>query len=183
MIDGVINGNGDSRYLKSSFTGTFDQMLAELAAGTFPIDLYGLNNDGWATLGTLLNKANLLSDATAALFLTSPTTVDEALAEAAGRCKIETGSYSGTGTFGSANSNKVILPFTPQFFFVGCSGTQYQMFCIKPATKGMNSYLGDVNNNTIVWGADYVEWYQPATGNATAQLNQNAITYNYIALG
>nr|DAG13180.1 MAG TPA: hypothetical protein [Caudoviricetes sp.] len=33
-----------------------------MVAGIFPVDFNGINKDGWTQLGTLLNKANLLSD-------------------------------------------------------------------------------------------------------------------------
>ncbi len=84
MIDGIINENGNSRYLRSvanllTLYPTYEDFAAALVAGTLPIDLAGINEDGWATLGTALNKANLMSDATAAL-LGGVETVDEGLA-------------------------------------------------------------------------------------------------------
>lgn len=36
--------------------------MQAMVAGIFPVDFNGINNDGWTQLGTLLNKANLLSD-------------------------------------------------------------------------------------------------------------------------
>jgi len=65
MKDAILNGTGDSRYLKSKIpTGTtWEQALAMLNAGTFPVDLNGINSEGFQQLGTPLNKANLLKDA------------------------------------------------------------------------------------------------------------------------
>lgn len=70
MQDGIIAGNGNSRYLKTvaaalSFYPTYQDFMTALIAGTFPIDLNGINEAGWSQLGTALNKANLLTDATA----------------------------------------------------------------------------------------------------------------------
>lgn len=72
MQDGTIMGTGNSRYLKSisgflSLYPTYESFAQALAAGTLPIDWNGKNPDGWAQQGTPLNKANLLTDATAAL--------------------------------------------------------------------------------------------------------------------
>ena len=72
MNDGIIMETGNSRFLKSiagflQAYPTYEDFAAALVAGTLPVDFNGLNADGWATLGTLLNKANLLTDATAAL--------------------------------------------------------------------------------------------------------------------
>lgn len=41
---------------------TYEDFLQAMIAGTFPVDFNGINKDGWTQLGTLLNKANLLSD-------------------------------------------------------------------------------------------------------------------------
>lgn len=70
MKDFVIKGNGNSRYLKSSLEGitTWEQFRAALAAGTLPVDLNGINPEGFQQLGDPLNKVTLLKDATAAKF-------------------------------------------------------------------------------------------------------------------
>src|SRR5699024_11771693 len=67
MQDGIIAGNGNSRYLKTvaaalSLYPTYQDFMAALIAGTFPIDLNGINSSGWIQQGTPLNKATLLSD-------------------------------------------------------------------------------------------------------------------------
>ena len=65
MIDSVIAGTGDSRYLRTSLPAstTWEDALAMLRAGTFPIDLAGINLDGFVTLGTALNSDSLLKSA------------------------------------------------------------------------------------------------------------------------
>lgn len=65
MKDAILKGTGDSRYLKSKIpTGTtWEQALAMLNAGTFPVDINGINTEGFQQVGTPLNKANLLKDA------------------------------------------------------------------------------------------------------------------------
>lgn len=65
MKDAILKGTGDSRYLKSKVpTGTtWEQALAMLNAGTFPVDLNGINSEGFQQLGTPLNKTNILKDA------------------------------------------------------------------------------------------------------------------------
>lgn len=72
MKDGIIAETGNSRYLRSiagflQAYPTYEAFAAALIAGTLPIDWNGKNSDGWAQAGTELNKANLLTDATAAL--------------------------------------------------------------------------------------------------------------------
>ena len=77
MQDGIINETGDSRYLRTvaairQLAPTYDAFLELLVKGELPVDLNGINPDGWAQLGTALNKANLLTDATAALASLGP---------------------------------------------------------------------------------------------------------------
>lgn len=72
MQDGIIAETGNSRYLRSiagflQAYPTYEAFAAALIAGTLPIDWNGKNPDGWAQQGTELSKANLLTDATAAL--------------------------------------------------------------------------------------------------------------------
>lgn len=73
MQDYVMKGTGNSRYLKSvpnflSLYPTYEDFVAALVQGNLPIDLNGINASGWSQQGTPLNKANLLSDATAAQY-------------------------------------------------------------------------------------------------------------------
>lgn len=72
MQDAITKGEGNSRYLKtvSNFLSsypTYEAFVDALVAGTLPIDLNGINPEGWAQQGTPLDKANILTDATAAL--------------------------------------------------------------------------------------------------------------------
>lgn len=101
MIDGVIAGTGNSRYLKSNFSGDWSAFLAALNAGTFPIDLNGINEAGWTMLATALSKGNLLSDTTAAAWGgSSSSTLNNILQYAAAR--------HGTCTTAAATTAKVV---------------------------------------------------------------------------
>lgn len=85
MTDGTIKGTGNSRYLKSvadflTQYPNYEAFAQAMMEGTLPIDLNGINVAGWTQQGTALNKANLLSDATATnIGLTAAATPDQAL--------------------------------------------------------------------------------------------------------
>lgn len=81
MIDSVLKGTGNSRFLKSAVpAGTsWADALAMLQAGTFPIDFNGINTEGFQQVGTPLNKANLLKDATAAQIGLPPSTTPDGM--------------------------------------------------------------------------------------------------------
>lgn len=86
MTDGVIKGTGNSRWLRvppniKQLCPDFDSMLDVMIQGRFPIDLNGLNADGWEVMGTLFTKPNVLTDKTrSALGLTGDVTIDQAFA-------------------------------------------------------------------------------------------------------
>lgn len=86
MIDSVLKGAGNSRFLKSAVpAGTsWADALAMLQAGTFPIDFNGINTEGFQQVGTPLNKANLLKDATAAQIGLPPSTTPDGMFQALG---------------------------------------------------------------------------------------------------
>ena len=73
MQDSIIKGTGNSRYLKSIAAfltqyPTYADFASALAMGTLPVELNGINEEGFQQLGTALNKENLLKDTTAALY-------------------------------------------------------------------------------------------------------------------
>lgn len=105
MQDQIIKGSGNSRYLRSvsdilTQYPTYQAFAQALAAGTFPVDLAGLNAAGIAQQGTALSKANLLKDTTAALFsLPATATPDEALASAAAKVSAVEAKAAGASKF------------------------------------------------------------------------------------
>ena len=71
MKDMVPKGTGNSRYLKSvanfmTLYPTYADFVTALVAGTLPVDFNGINSAGCNEVGTPLNKASLLTDATLA---------------------------------------------------------------------------------------------------------------------
>lgn len=96
MQDSISKGEGNSRYLKSKSDflttyPTYESFVDALVAGTLPVDLNGINPEGWAQQGTPLDKANLLTDATAALVDLGPeATPNEMFAALAGRIVLGT---------------------------------------------------------------------------------------------
>ena len=132
MQDGIIAGNGNSRYLKTvaaalSLYPDYESFMAALISGTFPIDLNGINAGGWTQQGTPLNKANLFSDTTASsLGLSASNSPNDAIARlkqlidgantnANTRVLMSVGSYVGTDTFGISNPCSISANFPIQF--------------------------------------------------------------------
>ena len=199
MQDGIIKGTGNSRYLKSISNfltqyPTYQDFVAALVAGTLPIDLNGINETGWDQLGTALNKANLLSDETAAAYgdLLQPKTpgnpvVDDALRAAAavvsaGNCEIEYGSYAGTGNYSSAHKNTLDFSGEPRFVIVCDNRVGGLLFMFRPGTiglgfNGISAVPGSVNPEWDFYRPKSVSWY--SSESAVQQFNASGRTYSY----
>ena len=194
MKDSISKNQGNSRYLKSNLLeGTsWDAALAMLRAGTFPIDLNGINADGWTQVGTALNKANLLTDATAsALDLTGDDpTVNDALAELAtnyGRCEVV--SYAGTGQYGASHPSELTFAFAPkaivyldQWYYSGSQQSEDAMdvalLDFVTETYANNHGFGAMSQKSAD-GKTY-RWY--STASASGQKNQSGRDYYFIGL-
>ena len=102
----------------------------------------------------------------------------------AGNCKIVTGSYVGTGTYGADNSNSLSFDFVPKLIEVR-NGifAPLQLFAGTATSAFQANTTGETNIQTVSWSADgkTVYWYCPH-GPAT-QLNKQGTEYYYVAWG
>lgn len=141
--------------------------------------------------GTPLNKASFLKDATAALFgLTSAAVPDDILAAiASGRSKIESGTYSGTGVYGSGNANSITFGFTPKLVIIRTTGTSNYNQMVAPYIYGNTEFLVGTGTTATQWrrqvasvSGNTLTWYSDG-GNAASQLNASGKTYYWTAIG
>ena len=197
-------GTGNSRLMKSNIPAstTLAQLIQMLNNGTFPYDIGPLNPAGISQQGTPLNKATLFSDQTMAKYpsgIEDPDGAFEKLANATlyqayeqsitdingntlltlPGTQVYTGSYTGTGQYGSSNPNTLTFPFEPKILVVG----NYWQFtapygCPSAPCMGSGNSVGGVNLN---WSGNSVSWH--STRNNTQQLNESGKTYNYFAIG
>lgn len=196
MQDSVIKGTGNSRYLKSvenllTLYPTYEDFAQALVEGTLPIDLNGVNTSGWQTVGTSLNKSNLLTDATAALYgktsTATPNTIFAAIrplitaaqTSADGKAKIEVGTYTGTGTYGEGNKNELTFSILPKFGIIFLSG-----YTMHISVDGLYSYVtlaaGQSSSSReikVSVSGNTISWY--STDNAAYQMNVKD-SYYYI---
>lgn len=148
--------------------------------------------------GTPLNKTTLLTDETASLFgLGEDATVDGVLSLIPGMvntaAKIATGSYVGTGKYGSANPVTLTFDFEPKFLFVtSTSGVGFDanldieseyvevytdvhtLFWWDGLPGVVHGYSITINKN-----GNSISYY----GSSNPYLNYNYNTYHYVAIG
>lgn len=148
--------------------------------------------------GTPLNKASLLKDATAALFGLGvdavpddvinaiKTLIDDANVNADKRAQIATGSYTGTGKYGSGNKNQLTFDFEPKFVYITQSDvyTAVTVLLIKGLTGA--SVVGQTSKEyrlTVSWSDTTVTWYAASGTTGAHQVNGSGTTYRYVAIG
>lgn len=200
MQDGIIAGNGNSRYLKTvaealSLYPTYQDFIAALIAGTFPIDLNGINAAGWVQQGTALNKANLLADVTASsIGLGGDATPNSAFAKLKNEINTlnseKSAAVFGTYTGDGVAERTIPLGFYPQALLLflsdgsthvyrGSSANQsYGGLALRnfPITVSGINGVELVSNGFVVRNAQYQTGYWHDVAH-----NKEGLTYYYIA--
>lgn len=106
--------------------------------------------------------------------------------------KIETGSYTGTGTYGSSNPNKLTFVFPPKLVLVFTGSLETFMiipaFAENPDGYGSSFVRGGSNTCQVYEVAKTVDgnslsWWVNGITQPHIQFNYSGRTYNYIAIG
>lgn len=210
MMDGIIKADGTSRLMRAELPATYEEFRAKCRDGAQPLDIL-FNALGWSQLPTFLNKANLLKDQTADMFglgtdavpddvlATIKSLIDAASTNADKKAKIATGTYSGTGKYGSANKNSLTFGFVPKVVIIaedkyfsnmvgyaigsgvfvngGTSGFTAVGYAHTTSGQSTVSVYGVV----VTWNGNTVAWYNRE--DYYGQLNYSGATYHYIAIG
>ena len=151
--------------------------------------------------GTPLNKANLLSDATAAAIKAllasqteDPATPNEALnilaqavedvtTVAAGSCSIGTSTYTGTGTYGTANPTTLTFPKKPTAVII--FGYWALLLITDKFSAGKSAVLGYYGNYASWDDNCYPTWtgstLKIVGGNEQDQANRQGAVYQVVA--
>lgn len=105
------------------------------------------------------------------------------------KISIETGSYVGTGTYGSGNPNTLTFRFEPKFVHIqsysigNADGTGYGFAFFLSGTRGFTigpSSANDLYHLNAKFNKNILSWYQ---NNEYAQLNEKKVKYFFAALG
>ena len=116
----------------------------------------------------------------------------EALAQNLGvhgrNARIAFGSYTGTGTKGSANPNTLQFDFKPMLVFVAIaawdSGVENPIIFLRNRTAGSSTPSYDCDSKLVVsWTDTAVSWYMTSSETAYYQLNHLNAIYYYTAIG
>lgn len=100
------------------------------------------------------------------------------------KVRIATGSYTGTGTYGSSNPNSLTFSFPPEFLVISPNREPYRLFLVRGMTKSSTRATGGSDGDVAVaWNGSTVSWYGDSTGEAYLQLNRRGTPYFYFAIG
>jgi hypothetical protein len=103
-------------------------------------------------------------------------------------CKIQAGTYTGTGTYGTNSKNTLTFAFTPKLVIVheaskGLCGFGYNFSARWGTTAAAYTYASSdaYMAQTVTYSGNTISWYNEA--NSTFQCNSSGTVYSYIALG
>ena len=106
-----------------------------------------------------------------------------------GVARIATGSYTGTGTYGSDKPNRLTLPFEPKFLYIS-TATGFALRSLSSSThvlydtlfwqEGINEVVVFNDDVYISRSGNAISWY---SSDMNSQLNETGKTYHYIAIG
>lgn len=100
-----------------------------------------------------------------------------------GGVKLVTGTYTGTGTYGSSNPNSLTFEFEPKAIFIQGEDIKLDILIMIRSTlyTGKDTSSGSSTAKcNITWGSNTVSWY---SNSETNQSNDGSIKYYYIAIG
>lgn len=98
-------------------------------------------------------------------------------------CRIAWGTYTGDGTYGTANPTSLSFDFKPELILVGCQqeNAGIQSWMLRPVTKALACCGANIQ---LTWTETGVSWVTQASANPhTHQNNTEDYVYHYVALG
>lgn len=99
--------------------------------------------------------------------------------------RVATGTYTGTGTYGTDNANDITFTFTPKLVIIvgdNCENDPGELILVRDSEYGYAKEMSVeyARTNYVTWGDDFVSWYSTY---ANYQMNSSMTTYHYIAIG
>lgn len=95
--------------------------------------------------------------------------------------KIETGSYVGTGEYGSNKKNILTFSSKPLAVIIQAGDARRFAVLLNGCTSGNAVSVGSGDRVNVSWTDTSVSWYHSET--SSIQMNDSGITYYYIAIG
>lgn len=98
-----------------------------------------------------------------------------------GFARIETGSYVGTGEFGSGKKNTLTFSRKPLAVIIQATDARRFAVLLNGCTSGNAVSVGSGDRVNVSWTDTSVSWYN--SEKSSIQMNDSGITYLYMAIG
>ena len=195
----------EKRYNGTDYDTLYPATKGENLVSPVPVELGGTGGiTGAAGMKNLLDALSTVTPTGTDLLplkdvsgnIAGKATIDSILSLVSGGAKIQTGSYVGTGTYGSANPCSLTFDFEPKWAFISeesatgqtLQGCGVAFFNNKSATytigcgiTGTSQFAYSNPANFIsAWDNNSLSWYGSAANN---QLNISTSIYRYVCIG
>lgn len=162
--------NADTNaYLENKFSKVenHNHDAADIVSGVLSVARGGTGVTSLSELATALGLSDL------------PTTMGDA--------KIQSGSYVGTGSYGTNNKCSLTFNFAPKMVIITNETTtsgnfRYMIALYNSSVVGVCGNITNAVVNTVTWSGNTMTWYQTANSQAQNQMNSKD-TYHWVALG
>ena len=191
-----LNGSATNWWLRSPNTYDTGHVWSVLSNGNYN-DYYASNSSGIRPALILPSTFEIYTDSSGNIYTeqeyeTKITDVLGNLISIPGDqikdgVRIATGSYIGTGTYGSSHPNSLTFEFEPKALCIVEDGqnTEGGILWINPLKRGRAMPANTDNSYYcyLTWSGKTVSWYDIADRNSKYQHNVSGTTYHYIAIG
>jgi hypothetical protein len=133
---------------------------------------------------TTVSQATAEAGTSTTVYAWTPERVAQAIAAlASGGAQIATGSYTGTGTYGSSSPTAITVGFQPKLVIIRSTKADYNvhtMILVHGSTRSLPISLRENKYCTVTFTATGASWY---SSGAYYQMNESGSTYYYVAIG
>lgn len=102
------------------------------------------------------------------------------LGQLGAKANIATGTYTGTGTYGSSNTTKLTFDFEPKLVLVALVNNPSTDWSIFSSLSNASMVANSAYNNHVSFSGNTMTWYGSS---ALRQHNESGVKYAYVAFG
>ena len=169
---------------RTDFNDTFARIDTAVAANAAALSALEDAKASNAALGAEVTARQEAISAEAAARTADLAAVNANLGSHGHNVRIVSGSYTGTGRYGSSNPNSLTFDFIPVLVLIGMSASNGAISMCHLARPNERAASGGAGLS-LSWTDHGVSWYNGNSSDSAAeyQLNKSGATYHYLAFG
>ena len=197
-IGTTINADLKNKYITVTYDDSTTDVYKFSKFDAYNDDGYNIDWYGYKVTGSVTNLSEIVTSDSSDTYTDGSTDSDGYLYTSiapilAKVALMETGTYIGTGTYGSSNKNSLTFSFVPQLVIIfekdlasigSSSSGNYGTIMLNGNAKARTGEYTTAHYINITWNDKTVSWYCSNTnGGVSGQLNISKQEYLYLALG